>query len=139
MDIAILYMTFKSCIYFNVHSYFFWTTCVQCWWTTCVPSVCGGQRSNRISQELELQTVMSHHMGAGSQWGPKGTWGALDLELPVVSQPLSKLETWITWKKRKYWDISLPSKSEFKGYIKMVIFKSMFGVFVLCISLLSIA
>jgi hypothetical protein len=39
--------------------------------TMCVPDACGGQKRMPNPLELELQVVVSHHVGAGNQiWVP---------------------------------------------------------------------
>ena len=42
--------------------------CVHiCLCTSCVFGACGGQKRALDALELELQMVVSHHMGAGNQ------------------------------------------------------------------------
>ena len=39
---------------------------LACMGTMCIPGTCGGQKKVSGSSEPELQTVVSHYMGAGN-------------------------------------------------------------------------
>jgi hypothetical protein len=58
-----VYIYYSSSSYIELHSAL---ECFACMCPTDVPGTRGGQKTTSDTLELELQLVLSHHLGAGN-------------------------------------------------------------------------